>query len=211
MSTLVQVLNLNDSELDWVCRHMGHTKEVHLEHYRSMSGFIERMQIGKMLLMQDLNVQSQFVGKKLEEIDFPEIIKKVEENTLSSGSTQAEPTKRKMMDDDLHVESPQKKRKTERAGSKQRPEMKEQESKKKKGVARQKWSKIEEQELRKYLKPYFARKETPGKAAVEEAMEKSKANGGQLNKRFWHCIVLKMSNYTKQAKKAKKNGGDKGK
>ena len=59
-------------------RHLGHTESVHLQHYRSMSGFIERVHIGKVLLMQDLNVSSRFVGKMLEELDFSNIIANAE-------------------------------------------------------------------------------------------------------------------------------------
>ena len=39
-----------------------------------MLPFIEKVQLGKVLLMQDLNLTKKFVGKKLSEIDFPEII-----------------------------------------------------------------------------------------------------------------------------------------
>lgn len=41
MATLVQVLNLKDNEIDWVHRHLGHTKTVHMEHYRQMSPPLE--------------------------------------------------------------------------------------------------------------------------------------------------------------------------
>lgn len=73
MATLVQVLNLKDNEMDWVHRHLGHTKTVHMEHYRQMSPHLERVQVGKILLMQDLNIQKNNIGKKLQYLSFGEI------------------------------------------------------------------------------------------------------------------------------------------
>jgi hypothetical protein len=63
------MLNLNKNEMDWVYQHLGHTKAVHKEHYRQMSSLLERTQVSKMLLIQDLNLMSKFKGKKLEEMD----------------------------------------------------------------------------------------------------------------------------------------------
>ena len=74
MATLSQVLNLTTNELEWVCRHLGHTKTVHLEHYRQTSPFIERVNIGKILVMQDLNVQGSYVGRTLDSVDFSDIL-----------------------------------------------------------------------------------------------------------------------------------------
>ena len=49
------------------------------------SSFIERVKVGKLLLMQEVNVQNRFVGKKLEEIDFMDIIKDQKVATESNG------------------------------------------------------------------------------------------------------------------------------
>ncbi len=62
-------MNLTDSQLEWLCDHLGHTKKVHLKHYRQMSGLIERTQIAKLMLMQDLNLTKHSIGKKLDEVD----------------------------------------------------------------------------------------------------------------------------------------------
>ena len=61
-------MNLKDNELQWLCDHLGHTKNVHLRHYRQMSGVIERTKIAKLLLVQDLNMVESFRGKNLDEI-----------------------------------------------------------------------------------------------------------------------------------------------
>ncbi|XP_038063141.1 uncharacterized protein LOC119733845 [Patiria miniata] len=74
MATLAQVMDLTPNQMDWVCKHLGHSKTVHLNHNRVMSSFLERVEIGKLLLMQDLNVQSNFVGKTLIDVDFSSIV-----------------------------------------------------------------------------------------------------------------------------------------
>ena len=47
---------------------MGHTMDVHLTHYRQTSDILERVEIAKILLIQDTNQVGRFVGKKMEDI-----------------------------------------------------------------------------------------------------------------------------------------------
>lgn len=68
ISIIFQVINLRPNELQWLCSHLGHTTRVHMEHYRQMSGFIERVKISKVLLLQDMNLTEKMVGKSLDEI-----------------------------------------------------------------------------------------------------------------------------------------------
>lgn len=63
------MLNLGKNQMEWVYQHLGHTKGVHKEHYRQMSGLLERTKISKMFLIQDLNLAGKFKDKSLEEID----------------------------------------------------------------------------------------------------------------------------------------------
>lgn len=63
----LQVLALTDSQLQWACDHLGHTKGVHLAHYRQMSGFIERVKMSKLILVQDLNLTGSLKGKHLDD------------------------------------------------------------------------------------------------------------------------------------------------
>lgn len=65
----LQLLNLSDAELDIFCRHMGHKKSIHLEHYRQMSALIERVYLTKMFIIQDLNLTNKFKNKNLKDID----------------------------------------------------------------------------------------------------------------------------------------------
>jgi hypothetical protein len=59
------VLSLKDSELNWVCDHLGHTKKVHLQHYHQLSGVVE---VAKLMMIQDMNLSDNFKGKSLSEI-----------------------------------------------------------------------------------------------------------------------------------------------
>ena len=64
------MLNLDDYQVEWVCKHLGHTQDVHKLYYKQTSGAIERIQIGKLMLLQDLNLVGQFRSKRLEDIQF---------------------------------------------------------------------------------------------------------------------------------------------
>lgn len=59
------MMNLSDSQLQWACDHLGHTKAVHLNHYRQLSGYLERVQIGKLMIVHDLNLTGKLKGKTL--------------------------------------------------------------------------------------------------------------------------------------------------
>lgn len=69
-SALFQVIGLKDHEMKWLCRHLGHTRKVHEQHYRSTSGLIERLDIAKLMLLQEGNLQGKFQGKPLNDITF---------------------------------------------------------------------------------------------------------------------------------------------
>ena len=65
---MFQVLHLKSNEMSWLCRHLGHTQKVHDMNYRATMDLVERVHITKIMLIQDLNLQQHFQGKKLEEI-----------------------------------------------------------------------------------------------------------------------------------------------
>ena len=56
--------------MEWVSEHFGHTIDVHKNHYRARSDVLERIEIAKILLIQDLGMVKDFVGKKMEDIQF---------------------------------------------------------------------------------------------------------------------------------------------
>ena len=67
-SLLLQVFDLNtDSRVQLLCGHLSHSKAVHLQHYRQMSGFIEKVKIPKIMMVQEMNLVGEMRGKPLED------------------------------------------------------------------------------------------------------------------------------------------------
>lgn len=60
---------MKDSQLQMACDHLGHTPKVHGEHYRQVSTALERVQISKLLLIQDMNLTGKVRGKELEDVE----------------------------------------------------------------------------------------------------------------------------------------------
>lgn len=63
------MINLEPNQMEWMWQHLGHTGDVHKTHYRQMSGFIERVQLTKLFLLQDMNLTNKYKGQKLDDID----------------------------------------------------------------------------------------------------------------------------------------------
>lgn len=61
---------MKEHQLKWLCNHLGHTGKVQETHYRATSGLIERVEIAKLLLIQENNMAGQFAGQDLSEIQF---------------------------------------------------------------------------------------------------------------------------------------------
>ena len=63
MATVLQLLDMNNAELDWVTEHLGHTQDVHREWYRQEASTIELTKVDKLLMAKDNNVN--FKNKKI--------------------------------------------------------------------------------------------------------------------------------------------------
>ena len=63
-------MGLKDSELHWLVNHLGHSEKIHLQNYRATSGMIKRIDIAKLMLIQEKNMVGRFAGLKLNEINF---------------------------------------------------------------------------------------------------------------------------------------------
>ena len=74
MATMTQALALNDFQFQHVLKHLVHSRKVQLENYRLQAPGIERLEIAKILLIQDRGVQSNFRDKPLSEISYEEIL-----------------------------------------------------------------------------------------------------------------------------------------
>ena len=62
-------MNLGDSELDWVTRHLGHTKLTHLGNYRLTSSTIEKTKVAKLLVILENGLLKEAQGKNLNDKD----------------------------------------------------------------------------------------------------------------------------------------------
>uniref|UniRef100_A0A8W8MSU3 Uncharacterized protein n=1 Tax=Magallana gigas TaxID=29159 RepID=A0A8W8MSU3_MAGGI len=180
-ATIAQVIGLQDHEMKWLCQHLGHTQKVHAIHYRATSGMIERIEISKLMLMQETNSVSKFAGKNLRDIQFEDILGDsdttndsndlVDTNDESNDHVDAldatsENPIVSVLDNDFGRRSTNK-------------------------VTRVQWSKDEEQELREYLSEYIGKK-CPGMKACKYAIEQSKKNGGKIQYRKWDTIKKKV-------------------
>ena len=58
-------------EQHWLTNHLGHTMDIHKIHYRQTAGVIERVDLAKLMLMQELNITGKYAGKKLSDIQLP--------------------------------------------------------------------------------------------------------------------------------------------
>ena len=63
----LQIMSLNDNEIQKICDHLGHSKAVHLKHYRQLSGVTEKVEMAKLLYTQDLNMPA-LLNKSLKDI-----------------------------------------------------------------------------------------------------------------------------------------------
>uniref|UniRef100_A0A8W8NU68 ISXO2-like transposase domain-containing protein n=1 Tax=Magallana gigas TaxID=29159 RepID=A0A8W8NU68_MAGGI len=81
----LKVIGLKEHQLKWLCNHLRHTGKVHETHYRATSGLIERVEIAKLLLIQENNMAGQFAGQDLSEIQFEDILVKDDGKATDDG------------------------------------------------------------------------------------------------------------------------------
>lgn len=162
---------------------MGHTMEVHELHYRSTSGLIERLEIAKLMVMQECNVVGKFHGKSLKDITFEDILDKEDISPTQGEATRGEETP-SVEDTSLSLDDMEE----DVLVSRRKP---------KKSV-RKAWTKEEEEEMKKYFKTYYdgtTKKTCPSRAECQRAIELSKNNGGYIHLRSWETIKKKVNNF----------------
>ena len=69
IATISQVPSLNEKEVDWLARHLGHDIRVHRDFYRLHESTIEIAKVSKLLLTVDQGETRKFAGKTLAEIE----------------------------------------------------------------------------------------------------------------------------------------------
>ena len=56
MATVLQLLDMNNAELEWVTEHLGHTLDVHKTWYRQQASTVEMTKVAKLLTGKDNNI-----------------------------------------------------------------------------------------------------------------------------------------------------------
>ena len=75
IATVSQIVDLTDSELEWLARHLGHDVRVHRDYYRLHEHTIELSKVSRLLLAVDEGNAAKWAGKKLEDIALEGIFK----------------------------------------------------------------------------------------------------------------------------------------
>ncbi|XP_069105224.1 uncharacterized protein [Argopecten irradians] len=175
IATLSQVIDMKDHELEWLCTHLGHTASIHKLHYRATSGFIERVNIGKLMLLQDLNLAGKYAGQRLQDIDITDVINARPDIALQQQDQEGSKFMKGDDDDDDDDD----------VG-------KETVAKKKEHIQRQRWTTEEERELEELFKENFKLKKNPGLKDCTSAIAKSRKKKGLVQKRSWETIKKKV-------------------
>ena len=68
IATVSQILDLGNTELEWLARHMGHDLSIHKEYYRLHDHTIELSKISRLLLAVDGGNAAKWAGKRLDDI-----------------------------------------------------------------------------------------------------------------------------------------------
>jgi hypothetical protein len=69
IATVSQVLDLNENEMGWLARHMGHDINIHREYYRLQESTIELAKISKLLTAVDKGDLREFQGKSIDDLE----------------------------------------------------------------------------------------------------------------------------------------------
>ena len=182
--------------MNYMLKHLDHTGKVHELHYKQMLSFVEKVKVGKVLLMQDLNLQSKFVGKSLEEIDFSHMLYAATEVPTEEGDNNIEEEVEMEESDAINEDLDR----DEDGSDKEIVQPRQHTS----AIQRKNWSAEECRELKIYLGKSYKDLITPNKSLAMAAIQESRKKNGVLCVRPWHQIVKKMSADIIRMKKAKK-------
>ncbi|XP_033729942.1 uncharacterized protein LOC117319213 [Pecten maximus] len=205
-ATLSQMMNLTNNQLDWVCKHLGHTQGVHKTAYQQMSDVIEKVYISKLMLIQDLNLTNKYQGKDLENVDIRDIVyaneaadEDVDEDIADGARAHVHDDVQISADEDeINNLSGDESQSEKSSDEEPQPA----EKRKKTAFHRKRWTPKEEEEIHLYFKSYIQSGTTPRRDACEKGKLKSKKHNGELYKRENHLIIKKISamNHAKKRK-----------
>ena len=69
VATVTQISSLIKTEMEWLCRHMGHSPETHKQYYRMQDSAIELSKVSRLLLAVDSGKGAAIKGKSLQDIN----------------------------------------------------------------------------------------------------------------------------------------------
>lgn len=189
-------MNMEGYQLEWVLKHLGHSHRVHFEHYRQLSSYIERVHIGKLMLIQDMNAMQKYAGQKLEDVDITDLVREADQEIPDTVPPDI-PVVFSMEDDATVPQGDDTFEITEE------DESDEEVKTRTKKVNRHKWTAGEEEELKRYFKSHLETGTTPGKKETLKVMKISATKKAQLCKRGWHHIIKKISAMNAKNRKKK--------
>ena len=73
-ATVMQIVDLEETQLRWLADHLGHNMDVHREYYRLRESTVELSKVSRLLLAMDEGKSQNFAGKKLSKIKLEGII-----------------------------------------------------------------------------------------------------------------------------------------
>ena len=68
VATVSQLVDMNETEMGWLARHMGHDIHIHKDFYRMQESTLEIAVVGNLLLAIDEGRANKFKGKNLRDI-----------------------------------------------------------------------------------------------------------------------------------------------
>ncbi len=68
-ATVSQILDLKETQLEWLANHLGHSVQIHRDYYRLSEPTLELTKVAKLLLAIEKGQTGNFIGKTLDEIE----------------------------------------------------------------------------------------------------------------------------------------------
>ncbi|KAJ8043557.1 hypothetical protein HOLleu_10700 [Holothuria leucospilota] len=68
VATISQLLSMDNNELDWLARHLGHDINIHRQFYRLHESSLELTKVAKLLMLTDDGKVGNWTGKKLDDL-----------------------------------------------------------------------------------------------------------------------------------------------
>lgn len=201
-ATMLQAMNTTDAERQWVIDHLGHTMNVHREHYRQTSDLLERVEVAKILLIQDLNLVGKFHGKKLKDIQLDDIVATADvDANADHPAASDEPTEHipaaraaAIGQNDEYIPDLDEMQQSEEDDYCNEDYSKKKRKKAASSCTRQMWTQEEKDELEILFSKELKTNKLPGQKRIEQLMFKSKCQKGVIHLRKRDTIKKKLCN-----------------